>query len=350
MQNHRKIALLVPLLVGLGCQKTAEAPPAKETPKAPPPAAPVAPKSTDAACITAYGVDGEKSTVTVGPRTFERTGAKLTETSADPDDQATFGVLANIKEDTPENLANIQKALAFFKESQADAILVVGDVGESESQIANALTPIAETGLPVFVIIGNREKKGDFNTAVASVAAKFPGVINLGQVRLVSLDDVALVSLPGYHDKAYLHAEDGCQYLPADVDATKAVIQAAAPKTVVMVSHGPPKQEGSESLDRTLEQANVGDAALAALLRDSGVKFGVFANIQEAGGRATDLTGTKLVSPDKASPELFLNPGAIDAVSWKMNDQTRSIGMAAVLSIKGKEGTFKTFRIPGGED
>lgn len=348
MQNRRKIALLVPWLGLFACQKN-EAPKPPATPPAPPPKAAAA-ASSDPVCITPFTAEGAKTALTIGARTFERTGAKLTETSADPDDQTIFGVVANSKEDTPENLANLQKALAFFKENQAEAILVVGDVGETEAQITNVLTPIAETGLPVLVIIGNREPKGAFNNAVAAVASKFPGVINLGQVRLVSMDDVALVSLPGYHDKAYLHAQDGCQYLPADVDATKAAITAAGAKPVVLVSHGPPKQDGSESLDRTLEQANVGDPALAALLRDTGVKFGVFANIQEAGGRATDLSGTKLVGPDKPSPELFLNPGAIDAVSWKMNDQTRSIGMAAVLTVKGKEASFKTFRIPGGDE
>ena len=126
---------------------------------------------------------------------------------------------------------------------------------------------------------------------------------------------------------------------------TKKIIAAAGDKSVVVLSHGPPKQEGVEALDRTLEQANVGDPALAKLLADAGVKFGVFSNIQEAGGRATNLAGSEILSADEPHDALFLNPGAADSVSWKMNDGSRSVGMAAVLTLDDGKGMFTIHRI-----
>lgn len=307
-------------------------------------------KSSDPECISAWNPAGEVQKIAVGGRTFERTGTKLVETSKTEADQVVLGVLANTKEDTEENLANIDQILKFFAAEGAEAIVLAGDVGETKDQMVKVLQPIAARGLPTFVVIGNREKKSDFNAALAEVSAQHPGVVNMSVVRLAVLDDVALVSVPGYYDRAYIHEEDGCQYTAADLEASRPIVAAAAGKPVVLVSHGPPKQEGAEALDRTLEQGNVGDPALAKFIRDTQVKFGIFANIQEAGGRATDLSGARLVSPGKLSPELFLNPGAADSVSWKMNDGTRSAGMAAVMIVKGGQASFKPFRVPGGGD
>ena len=315
-----------------------------EKKKAPPP--PAAAKADNADCFAPWKADGAETAIAAGSRQFVQTGTKLTEKSTDEDKKAVIGVLANIKEDTPQNLKNIEQFLAFFEEKKADAIVVAGDVGETKQQIENALMPIAAKGLPTFVIIGNRERKSDFNDALAAVAAKHPNVVNLNKVRLAAMDDVAIVSVPGYYDKAYIHATEGCHYTAADVDATKPIIASVKDKPVVVVSHGPPKQAGSEALDRTLEQANVGDPALAKLLSGAGVKFGIFSNIQEAGGRATDLSGEKLLSANEPQDALFLNPGATDSVSWKMNDGTRSVGMAAIMTVEGSKAWFDVKRIP----
>ena len=301
--------------------------------------------TSDPECIGDFATAGPAAKYEIGGRTFEQTGAKLQETSTDPDDQTVIGVLADIKEDTPENLKNILAILEFFKAEKAEAIIVNGDLGETEAQTTNVLQPIAAAGLPTFVIIGNREKKSDFNNAVKAIAEKSKNVFNLNFVRLVVLDDVAFVSLPGYFNKDYIHVESGCNYKPSDAEALPPIIKAAGDKTVVMVSHGPPKQDGPDALDRTLEQVNVGDPALARVLQETGVKFGVFSNIHEAGGRATDLAGSKLVGEGKMSAELYLNPGPTDAVRWQMNDRTESHGMAAVLTVKGKQAQFKIHRM-----
>lgn len=319
------------------------APPREAAPEVAPAAAPD--KSSDPSCIGAWAPEGAPSKVQVGARTFDLVGSWLRETSTDSDDQTVLGVVADIKEDTPENLKNLKTIVEFFKGEKAEAIVIAGDLGETQSQIANVLEPLAATGLPTFAVIGNRESKGDFNQAVKAASERHPGVFNLNFVRLVSLDDVALISMPGYYNKDYIHVENGCNYKPSDVEAMKPIIRAAGEKSIVLVSHGPPKQDGPEALDRTLEQANVGDPALARFIQETGIKFGIFANIHEAGGRATDLSGTTLISAGRLSPELFLNPGPADAVRWSMNDRTESVGLAAVLTIRGRQASFKVHRI-----
>ncbi len=304
--------------------------------------------SSDPSCIGAWSVGGDIAKISIAGKTFDHQGAQLTETSNDPDDQTVIGVIANIKEDTPENLKNITSILNFFKAEKVDAIVVDGDLGETEAQIKAVLTPIAALDLPVFAIVGNLEKKADFNNAVKAVAATRSNLVNLSFVRLVQLDDVVLVSMPGYYDKSYLHAgEEGCNYKTADVEATKAIITAAGnTKPVVLISHGPPRQEGVDGIDRMSPgETNVGDPDLAKLIRDSGVKFGIFSNIQEAGGRGTNVAGSSLVGEGKLADELLLNPGPADAVAWKMNDRTESVGMAATMTIKGKQASFKIHRV-----
>lgn len=343
--------LVVPLAAGCPAKKDkpAEAKktaPVKKAEKKPEPAPKKAAQTADPDCIAPWKADGEASKVEVGARAFARTGTKLAETSTDEDSKAVLGVIANVKEDTPDNLKNIAAALAFFKDKGADAIVVVGDLGETQSQIENGLKPIAASGLPVFTVIGNREKKSDYKAAVASVGGTHSNVFDLNQIRLAAMDDVALVSVPGYYDKAYIHAEEGCQYFAGDLEGTKPALAAAGGKPTIVVSHGPPKQEGNEALDRTLEQANVGDPGLAKFLADNGVKFGFFSNIQEAGGRATDLSGKTLIKPSTPSDSLFVNPGAIDSVSWEMNDGSRSVGMATVVTIDGGKASFEVFKVP----
>ncbi len=343
---------LVVLPLAFGCPAKKEAPKEKAKAATSKPAKAPAAKAkapsgqrADPVCMADWAPTGAEVTRKAGDRTFSQTGTKLVETSRDDDTKAVIGVLANIKEDTPENLKNIAAALAFFKTKNVDSIVVVGDLGETQSQIETAMKPVAATGLAVFTVIGNREKRSDYAAALKSLASAYPNVVDLNQARLVKLDDVALVSVPGYYDKAYIHAEDGCQYFAGDLEASMPAVKAAEGTPVVLISHGPPRQEGSVAIDRTLEEANVGDANLSKFIEEAGIKFGVFSNIQEAGGRATDPTGKTLIKPAAPSDSLFLNPGAIDSVSWQMNDGSRSVGMASVLTIENGKASYEVFAL-----
>lgn len=342
------VALTFALTALVGCPKPEEKPAPKDEKPAPTAKAEkmAKPTSSDPDCIGVWTTDGVTKNFKIGSATFELRGAHLKQTNPDDDAKIVLGVLANTKEDTADNMANIKSVLAFFKREGVQAIVIAGDIAESQPQIANVLKPIAETGLPVFVIIGNREPKADFNQAVAKVASEHPNLINLNMVRLVTLDDVALVSAPGYYDPSYIHAKNGCHYVASDLDVVGALKKAAGDLPVVMVSHGPPRQDGAEAIDRTQEQANVGDPALAAAMKKAGIKFGIFSNIQEAGGKATDVSGKTIINPETLADALLLNPGAVDSVSWPMNDGTRSVGMAAVMTMDGGQASYKVHRIP----
>jgi Icc-related predicted phosphoesterase len=363
------LAGLLPLVLLLGCPKKEEAKkeepkkeePKKEDPKKEEPKAGDAkaePKAdgsgmeqgqSDPACVGPLA-DAPAATFEVAGRKFERKGAVLTETSKDADDEFTIGHITDIKDYTPENKANLEIILGWFKTEKVDAVAVTGDIGESQGSIESVLDLVAGLDVPVFAIIGNRECKDHFNLALEAVAKKKPHVINMNHVRVFNGDDASLVSLPGYFNRTYLHCADGCQYYAQDVAALEGVAAKATGPVKVLVSHGPPKMEGDKALDRIHEEANVGDPELAKLMAEKKLfQFGLFGNIQEAGGHATDLSGKNVIAEGTFSDNLYLNSGPMDSVRWQMLDGTESLGMAGIMKIKGKQASHKVRRIRAGE-
>jgi Icc-related predicted phosphoesterase len=340
---------VLPSMVALfmlgGCKK--ELPPAPTPqPAAPRVQAPPAAVSgkTQPDCVGPFTAQGESTELTIEGRTFKRTGATLTVTNPDADHQVVLGVLANFKEVTAENLINLKKYFAFFTAEKAEAILVDGDSGDTSEEIKASLEAIAQTKLPVLVIPGNREPRADFQKAVAEVNQRHPNVLNLTQIRLVNFDDASIVSLPGYYDRRYLTpGAAGCQYFKEDVDGLTPIL-AAATYPVVLLSHAEPHGTTPDAID-AFPEGNAGDNALTLFLQAHPVPFGVFANMHEAGGRATDLASA-VIRPGEAREKLYLNPGAADATPWPLNDGTRSYGMAATLTIDEGKGSYRVYRAP----
>jgi Icc-related predicted phosphoesterase len=152
--------------------------------------------------------------------------------------------------------------------------------------------------------------------------------------------------MPGYFNPAYLHNDDGCLYYPADVAVLADLIKSCK-EPVLLISHGGPRQEGPEALDRTAEGENRGDPALAKLMADAKVPFGVFGNFHEAGGRATDLSGKTKLEQNKPYDALYINPGPADSVRWMMNDRTESEGMGAIVTIKDGKASYQVLHLGG---
>jgi hypothetical protein len=273
-------------------------------------------------------------------------GSRLT-VPMDPQKPVVVGVLANLDEASPENLKAIADYLAFFKSKNVTAIVVDGDSGDSAEAIAGVLRPLAKSGLPVLVNIGNREKKGDFVAALATVSKESPNVFSLSRVREVDLGQVILLSLPGYHDARYLiGGKEGCLYHTGDLDSLK-LAASQSKGTVVLVSHGPPLGAGPGAIDRVQSPpGNVGDPNLNQLLKDGHIQFGIFANIIEAGGMATTLNGESKIPPDTYAPVLYLNAGAGDTTPWSMNDGTQGRGMAEALAFQDGKASYSIFREP----
>ena len=280
-----------------------------------------------------------------GERVARQTGAHLAFTDKDADGALTFGVLGPVNEDSGLNILAIKKYVKFFQDEKADAIIVTGDVGEVASGIGRVLEELGATKLPVFVIIGNRECRAEYTDGLLAARAKAPNIVNLNEVRVVEFPELTLVSLPGYHDPNYINCKTGCQYVKSTVaEVVRVAKEAKTP--VALIAHGPPHGNGNQALDFAGAGGNVGDEQITKAIGEGNIGFGLFSNIKEAGGRATkDADGTQLAKEGEASKTLFLNPGPADTMGWDMNDSTKSVGMAAVFTLKDGQGTYKMLRL-----
>ena len=341
------LSLFAAVFVLAGCKKEEKPAPVAEAPKQATPVAQTQQKPLEPRvhpeCASPIDLAPPQE-LKLGERTATRAGYKLTFAEKDADGTLALGVLGPINEETPANLQALGRYVKFFKDEKVDAIVVNGDAGETTEGITKVLAELAGSGLPTFVVIGNREGRADYTNGVLEAQKAHPNVVNLNQVRVVEFPEATLVSLPGYHNPEYMHSKDGCLYVKSTVEETlKAVKEAKSP--AVLISHGPPRGNGSQALDYATSGGNIGDAEINRILTEGNVPFGIFSNVKEAGARAVDSAeGTTLVAQDKPAKRLFLNPGPADTVGWKMNDETQSVGMAAVLRVKDGEGSWKLFR------
>lgn len=293
--------------------------------------------------------DGTAESFAVGGRNFERKGSTLNLKTDDADDEFVIGQISDVKDFTPENRANVKVALKWFTEQKVDAIALSGDLGETQASIENVLRTVAAPGLPVLAIIGNRECRDHFTKAIDNVQKEHKNVVNMNRVRVFNADDASIVSVPGYFNRSYTHCAEGCVYGPEQVKTLDGFAEDASAPVRVLLGHGPPKMEGALGLDRIHEGVNVGDPALAAYLKNGKYPFGLFGNIQEAGGYASDLSGKNRLEKNVFVDSLYLNPGPIDSVRWQMLDGSESLGMAGILRIKGKQASYDIYRIRKGE-
>lgn len=347
------------LLVGglVGCTETPKETPAKKEPvkkeptkKEPAKKEKVAATSTKShpECVGPHATAPDSTWEAAG-RKFTLKGSTLTLGPDDPDDEFIVGQITDVKDYTPENAANIQVVKKWFKSQNVDAVAITGDLGESAESIENVILELVDLNVPILAIAGNRECREHFSTALKNVSDKHKHVVNMNKIRVLNVDDASIISMPGYYNRSYIHCAEGCEYTPADVKELDTFVKDATSPAKLLISHGPPKQAGETALDRIHEAVNVGDPELTAFLKKGTVPFGMFGNIQEAGGYATDLSGEKRLDQDAFHDKLYLNPGPIDAVRWAMLDGTESLGMAGLMKIKGKQASYKVYRIKAGE-
>lgn len=337
----RRALVVAGLALAVACKNEAPADKPVTPPPAEKPAEPAAVKSADADCMGKV-TDGPAATHEWKGVTWEQKGSSVS-WNAPERHTVIIGAVTDIKEASEDNLANLKAFVDWFKAQKVDLIVVDGDTGTTKEGIASAITVLAGAEVPVFVTIGNGEGREAYKAAMASMKTTLANVFDLVNVRYIHTPQADLVSLPGYFDANYLHAKDGCAYYQPDVDATAAIVKGAkAP--VVIVSHGGPLQSGANAVDRTTEDKHVGDPMLAKLIRDHNIPFGIFGNVHEAGGHATDVDGNALIAQKTPSESLFLNPGPSDAVGWIMNDKSESVGMAATLTVSKGKASYEIFR------
>lgn len=353
LRYARPLSFLV--VVGLtACDKPADPTPVKDPVKTPVKdpvkvdPTPVAKAESNPLCVGRPGT-GTDQVLEIGGKKYNQKGSTISLDGQDGDDEFVLGQITDIKDHTPENAANLKIVIEWLKAEKVDAIAITGDLGESAESIQRVVEDVAAVGVPVLAIVGNRECRDHFEQGVTAGQAKFKNIINMNKVRVFNTDDVSIVSMPGYYNKSYIHCAEGCEYTADDVKALPEVAKAATAGVKVLISHGPPLQQGAVAIDRIHEGANVGDPALTEVMKSGLFPFGLFGNIQEAGGHATNLSGETRVAPETYVDSLYLNPGPVDSVRWVMLDGSESVGMAGLVHFKGKQAMYKIKKIKAGE-
>lgn len=277
---------------------------------------------------------------------LEHTGATLKVRRVVPNakKRVVFGVLAGIKDAEPETFALVDRFLADFEKADVDAIVIGGDTSSEPEGLDAIFSHLVQaTKRPLLVIAGNMERGAAMNYAILKQRkAGALHLLNLGTIRRVDFDGVDVISLSGYHDRAYLHLSGGCVYTDKDLDAAERAA-ATADDPVVLLTHGPARMKGQKALDFVPGADNVGDPRLTELLKSAKIPFGISGHILEAGGHATDLGGAPLPAK-KPVASLFLDQGTANPLPWKMNDGTTSYGLAALLTFEGKKASYDVLR------
>jgi Icc-related predicted phosphoesterase len=275
-----------------------------------------------------------------GPYNFSVTGGTASVHAANPGTEARLGLLAAVKDFSPETKANLEQFLTQFRKAGVNGLVVDGDsaygADDQDGTLADLFGWLGSQGLPVYAVIGNSESRSAFNRALAAAP---PNVLNLDLIRRVEIDGATLISLPGYYDARYIAESAGCRYSTEDAQELPKLARGAV-SPVVLISHGPPRQQGKLAIDAAADGRNVGDPDLADAISQAKIPFGVFGHILEAGGRATDLAGTHPVRPGVASTSLYVNPGPAFADPWGLNGGGVSHGMAAILILKDGKGQW----------
>jgi Icc-related predicted phosphoesterase len=278
------------------------------------------------------------------PFTLEHTGATLKLRRDKPRKKVVLGVLAGIKDLEPETKTLLDQFITRFEKDDVDAIVIGGD-SSSEPDGLDAILGwlVARTKRPLLVIGGNMERGAALNYAILKQRkAGATHLLNLGMIHRVDFDGLDVVSVSGYHDRAFLHLTGGCIYKDKDLTAAEEAVK-AADDPVLLLTHGPPRMKGQQALDYVPGADNVGDPRLTELIKSAKIPFGISGHILEAAGKATDLTGHPLPQK-KPLPSLYLDQGSANPLPWKMNDGTTSYGLGAVLTVEGKKASYEILR------
>jgi Icc-related predicted phosphoesterase len=295
-------------------------------------------------CVGGKGKLAAPIAINVGAHEYQLHGHRLVQVDNDKDDVLRIGVISATKDEREETLDAIKKILGQLEKKKIEILIVNGDVGSTDFNMEEALMPaIAAAGVLVVVHTGNTESCGQFNKAAQAVFADHKNFINGNWVRQIELDDAVLFTLPGYHDRRFVHTGSAAKYDQADIDVLEQMMGEVT-ATKLLVAHGPPKQSGDKAIDLATGAGNVGDPMMTELLKRTNTSFGIFGHILEAGGRGTDLSGKEAKAQKKLWPALYVNAGTVNPDPWPMLDGKTSHGMGLYFEIKGKQAMYEVLK------
>jgi hypothetical protein len=308
------------LLAMMACREKAVAPVAPPT--TPVPGRQVSALRSDPACAAPFDAPGAREKLRTA------TG------------ELKIGVLAGLKDADEENVAFIRKLVAELKQRGAEALIADGDLGDNPDEQETLLGSLAESGLPVLAIAGNREVRSELDAVEAELRKKGSRIVDLSHTRIADLGDATVVGLPGAFERRQLHSEGACVYVQKDIEAVSAALDRVTPPAI-FVAAIPPRGQDVRALDVS-EGQNLGDPRLSQLLQKA--QFGIFGQVWESGGRAVDGRGAP-VPPKTEVAQLYLNPGAAERQDWPMADGTTVAGQAAMLTVHGRKAAWESVRL-----
>jgi len=97
--------------------------------------------------------DRGEETIETGDLTFLREGFEVT-LQGEMDGRTKLGVIAGTEEWNEANQRNVDALLEWFREEAVEGIVVAGGLGPNRQVCLDVLTRLAESGVPVFPIIG----------------------------------------------------------------------------------------------------------------------------------------------------------------------------------------------------
>ena len=321
MVRSRAISAAAALALA-GCREKAVPPPAPP----PAPAFPLpqnAPQRSDVSCAAPLDAPGARE--------------KLRPAKG----EVRIGVLAGLKEADDDNVAFLRKQVAELKRRGAEVLLADGDLGDNLEEQETLLGALADSGLPIIAVAGNREVRSELDAAEAELRKKGARILDLSHTRVVDLGDAVVVGLPGAFERRQVHSDGACIYVQKDIDALAAALEHWQGPPAILVAAVPPRGQDARALDVS-EGQNLGDPRLAPLLRRA--PFGVFGQVWESGGRAVDGKGAPL-APGAWADQLYLNPGAADHAPWPMVDGSTVAGQAALLTVRGRRASWEPVRL-----
>lgn len=278
--------------------------------------------------------------------TYEYTGATV-KIARGPRKALRFGLLAGIKDLDAETKTALSGFFAAFDKADVDAVVIGGDTSSDPQLLEDVFRHLTTlTKRPLLVIAGNMERGASLNYALTKVRKETSALnlVNMDLVRRANFTGADVVSLGGYHDKAFVHVPGGCIYTDKHVDQLEQAAK-ASDDPVVLLTHGPLRQRGQQALDFVPGAENVGDPRLTTVVQNAKIAFGITGHILEAAAKGTDVAG-KVLPPKKPHPSLFVNQGSANPLPWKLNDGSTSYGLAAILTIEAKKGSYEILRAP----
>lgn len=316
---------------------------------APPPNAPIKTDSPAAfvevrkyECIGGDGRIEPPVRFRLGRRRFVLEGDRLRQVGGDRDRRLRLGVLSALKDDRPDTLRTARRLARRLLKKRVDALIFNGDLMSHEIDPQQRIVPFLRS-LKTIVIahIGNTESCGIFNQAMLAASDGAPWIINGNWVRELLFDDGFVFTLPGYHDRRFVHSGGGTTYKQADLDWLRLRMKRAPRRRpFVLVAHGPPRMRGRHGIDLVQEGEHVGDPQLNELLQRTKTKFGIFGHILEAGGRGADLKGRRR-RPRRWHRQLYVNAGSVNPLPWPLLGGRTAHGMALLVELKGRKARYQ---------